>query len=71
MHERTHCDIFAFDMTVDGVAGAAATLPRVTFWKMGLGAAPGEKNGMPITSLAEIMKKYGHTFIDVLNRRGK
>jgi hypothetical protein len=66
MHERTHCDIFAFDMTVDGVAGAAATLPRVTFWKMGLGAAPGEKNGMPITSLAEIMKKYGHTFIDVL-----
>lgn len=66
MHERTHCDIFAFDMTVDGVAGAAATLPRVTFWKMGLGAAKGEKNGLPITSLAEIMKKYGHTFIDVL-----
>jgi hypothetical protein len=66
MHERTHCDIFAFDMTVDGVAGVAASLPRVTFWKMGLGAKPGEKNGLPVTSLTEIMKKYGHTFIDVL-----
>jgi hypothetical protein len=66
MHERTHCDIFAFDMTVDGVAGVAASLPRVTFWKMGLGASKGEKNGLPVTSLSEIMKKYGHTFIDVL-----
>jgi hypothetical protein len=33
---------------------------------MGLGASKGEKNGLPVTSLSEIMKKYGHTFIDVL-----
>jgi hypothetical protein len=62
MHDRTPCDIFAFDMTVDGMAGAAQGKPRIQFMKKGLGA----RTGGDLMSLRDIMAHYGHTLIDVL-----
>ena len=64
LHARTRCHIHAFDMTVGGVAGAAAGLPRVAFSRVGLGGWPGAP--ADTAPLQQLMAERGHAFIDIL-----
>ena len=63
LHDRTPCEIFGFDPAVDDMAGNAKGTPRIHFWKTALGAVG---NGVDVISLEDAMRRYGHSFIDVL-----
>ncbi|KAG0066753.1 hypothetical protein BGZ93_003026 [Podila epicladia] len=66
MMERTNCEVWAFDGSVDGVAGDARGNPRIHFSKVFLGCQDKVENGYVFKTLPTIMKENGHTWIDVL-----
>lgn len=62
MHERSSCQIFGFDFSVDGMAGASASMERIHFKKVGLGAQETHN----LLTLKQIMVQNKHSFIDIL-----
>ncbi|KAI9239914.1 MAG: methyltransferase domain-containing protein [Podila humilis] len=67
MLERTDCEIWAFDASVDGIAGDAKGHPKIHFSKIFLGGEDRvDELGYVFKTLPTIMKENGHTWIDVL-----
>ncbi|KAF8939967.1 hypothetical protein BGZ47_007926 [Haplosporangium gracile] len=67
MIDRTNCQVFAFDASVDKIAGDAAGDPNIHFFKYFIGGKDTvDKDGTVWKSLKTIMKENGHDWIDVL-----
>ncbi|KAF9159269.1 hypothetical protein DFQ26_006740 [Actinomortierella ambigua] len=65
--QRTSCEIYAFDASVDGMANGLANNPRVHFQKVFVGKEDKvDGSGIQWKTLKTIMKEYGHTWVDVL-----
>ncbi|KAF9141707.1 hypothetical protein BG015_001188 [Linnemannia schmuckeri] len=67
MIDRTNCQVFAFDASVDKIAGDAADDPNIHFFKYFIGGKDTvDKDGTVWKTLKTIMKENGHDWIDVL-----
>ncbi|KAF9141806.1 hypothetical protein BGX30_004100 [Mortierella sp. GBA39] len=67
MIDRTNCQVFAFDASVDRIAGDAAGDPNIHFFKYFIGGKDKVgKDGTIWKTLKTIMKENGHEWIDVL-----
>ncbi|KAG0041888.1 hypothetical protein BGZ83_001190 [Gryganskiella cystojenkinii] len=65
--ERTGCDVFAFDASVNGMAGDAANNPRIHFEKIFIGNVDKvDEHGATWKKLSTIMKEKNHEWIDIL-----
>jgi hypothetical protein len=62
IHERTTCEIFAFDFSVNRIAQQSLNDKRVHFTKIGLSGSP----SFNMKTLKKLMKERGHDFIDLL-----
>ncbi|KAG9321567.1 hypothetical protein KVV02_003203 [Mortierella alpina] len=64
---RTNCEVYAFDGSVDGIAGDAKGNPKIHFQKVFIGDSDRiDAQGSTWKTLPTIMKEYGHTWIDLL-----
>ncbi|KAG0337209.1 hypothetical protein BG004_007742 [Podila humilis] len=67
MMDRTNCEVWAFDASVDKVNGDAFGNPKIHFNKVFIGAEDKVDNeGHVWKTLSTVMKENGHTWIDVL-----
>ncbi|KAG0338821.1 hypothetical protein BG000_003337 [Podila horticola] len=67
MMSRTKCEVWAYDGSVDGVAGDAKGNPRIHFRKIFIGSEDRvDADGSVWKTLPTIMKENGHDWIDVL-----
>ncbi len=62
MLQRTPCEVFGFDFSVDSMASGIAGSPRAHFMRKGLGA----HETAQLWTLRQIMAHYKHSFIDIL-----
>ncbi|KAG0282593.1 hypothetical protein BGZ96_000319 [Linnemannia gamsii] len=66
MIDRTKCQVYAFDASVNGIAGDAAGSSNIHFFKYFVGGEDKVEDGYTWKTLKTIMKENGHTWIDVL-----
>ncbi|KAG0282594.1 hypothetical protein BGZ96_000320 [Linnemannia gamsii] len=67
MIDRTKCQVYAFDASVNGIAGDAAGNPNIHFSKYFIGGEDKvDEDGHTWKTLKTIMQENGHTWIDVL-----
>ncbi|KAF9550406.1 hypothetical protein EC957_000708 [Mortierella hygrophila] len=67
MIDRTNCQVYAFDASVNGISGDAAGNPNIHFFKYFVGGKDEvDKDGTVWKTLKTIMKENGHEWIDVL-----
>ncbi|KAF9206185.1 hypothetical protein BGZ59_011803 [Podila verticillata] len=67
MMDRTHCEVWAFDGSVEDVAGDAKGNPKMHFSKVFIGNEDRvDAEGSVWKTLPTIMKENGHEWIDVL-----
>ncbi|KAJ9151820.1 hypothetical protein NKR23_g2752 [Pleurostoma richardsiae] len=65
---RTHCEIFAYDFSVVdfGVQLEPDNRARAHFMQAGIAGKTNESQTPPFYSIADLMKKNGHDYIDIL-----
>ncbi|KAF9917259.1 hypothetical protein FBU30_000839 [Linnemannia zychae] len=67
MLDRTNCQVYAFDASVDRITGDAANHPNMHFFKYFIGGKDKiDSSGTVWKTLKTIMKENGHDWIDVL-----
>ncbi|KAG0291928.1 hypothetical protein BGZ97_005746 [Linnemannia gamsii] len=66
MIDRTKCQVYAFDASVNGIAGDAAGNPNIHFFKYFIGGEDKVADGYTWKTLKSVMEENGHDWIDVL-----
>ncbi|KAL2071797.1 hypothetical protein VTL71DRAFT_13032 [Oculimacula yallundae] len=68
MLERTNCEIWGYDYSVDqfGPAITNEYRSRTHFLRAGIGGASNENSLPPFYNIQDLMKKNGHSYIDIL-----
>ncbi|CZS92019.1 hypothetical protein WAI453_000038 [Rhynchosporium graminicola] len=68
MLQRTNCEIWGYDFSVEAFGPAITDeySSRTHFLKAGIGGSTDEEKTPPFYSIQDLMKKNGHTYIDIL-----